>query len=95
MHLIEENAARLALDAAMEKWSGADAAWQAATWAILHDPLSGIPVTESGRTRSYTYEGARSIKQPTVTILYEFRGDETVIHDANFREASYAQAGRA
>lgn len=95
MHLIEEEAARKALDDAELIWEGAYSAWEAATWVVIHDPLVGVKVTESGRTRAFTYEGARSIKQPTVTILYETRGDTTVIHDAIFKEAPYAQAGRA
>jgi len=95
VHLIEEEAARRALDEAESRWEGAYSAWEAATWTVMRDPLAGKSVTESGKTRAFTYEGARSIKQPSVTILYENRGDTTVIHDAFFKEAPYFQAGRA
>jgi hypothetical protein len=95
VHIVEEDAARKSLDEAETKWAGALDAWEAATWVLVHDPTVGVPVTESGKTRSFTYEGARSIKQPTITLLYEIRGDTTVIHDAFFKEAPFGQVGRA
>jgi hypothetical protein len=95
VHFIEEEAARRAFDAAVLKWEGAHVAWEAITWAILHDPTVGKAVTESGKTRLFTYDGARSIKQPTITIIYGLRHGETVIHEARFTEAPFAQAGRA
>lgn len=95
MHIVEENAARKALDDALLKWDGAETAWEAATWIVLHDTEVGRAVTESGKTRSYTYEGARSIKQPTITLLYELRDGVMHIHDAIFKEAPYGQVGRA
>jgi hypothetical protein len=54
VHLIEEDAARMALDEAALKWEGASLAWEAATWIVLHDPLVGSSVTESGKTRAFT-----------------------------------------
>jgi hypothetical protein len=54
-----------------------------------------MPVTESGATRSFTLDGARSIGLPTVTVLYEIRLFEIVVHDALFEDAKFAQAGRA
>lgn len=95
MHLVEEDAARCALDEAALKWEGTGTAWEQATWVVLHDPMIGRPVTESGKTSSFTYDGARSIKQPTITLLCEVRGDTTVIHDARFNEASFGPVGDA
>ena len=95
MHLIEEDAARRALDEAELKWEGVSVAWEAITWAVAHDPEVGKRITESGKTRLFTYDGARSIKQPTITIVYELREGETVIHEARFTEAPHAYAGRA
>lgn len=95
MHLIEEPTAQTALDEASLKWDQAYQAWECATWAVLHDHTLGWAVTTSGKTRSFTFDGARSLDMPTVTILYEIRGDEIVIHDALFEEAKYGQAGRA
>jgi hypothetical protein len=72
-------------------------AWEAATWTIAHDERAGFPVTESGRTRSHTYEGARSIDMPTVTLLYEIPENDShplIIHDALFTDARYGQVGR-
>jgi hypothetical protein len=95
--LREENAAQRSLDAAVDRWARAMDAWEAATWAIAHDPTAGDPVTESGRTRSHTFEGARSIDMPTVTLIYEVpenSSDYLIIHDALFTDSRYGQAGR-
>jgi hypothetical protein len=51
-------------------------------------------VTESGRSRSFTFEGARSIDMPTVTVLYEITDASIIIHDALFVAAKYDPAGR-
>jgi hypothetical protein len=68
-------------------------AWEAATWIIARDPNAGVPVTESGLTRAYTFEGARSIDLPTVTLLYEMQVETIVIHDALFSDSRQGQAG--
>jgi hypothetical protein len=69
-------------------------AWEAATWIIARDPTAGDPVTESGITRAYTFEGARSIDLPTLTLLYEVQAETIVIHDALFADSRHGQAGR-
>ena len=56
---------------------------------------AGIALTESGATRSFTLDGARSIGLPTVTVIYEICPFEVVVHDALFADAKFAQAGRA
>lgn len=90
----EEDAARRSLDAASERWSRAIEAWEAATWTIARDPEAGEAVTESGKTRAYTFEGARSIDMPTITLLYETEPDYIIVHDALFTDAKHGQAGR-
>jgi hypothetical protein len=75
VHIVEENAARKALDDAEAKWAGAYDAWEAATWVVMHDPFVGIPVTESGKTRSYTYEGAAANNNYFVRIARRYNGD--------------------
>jgi hypothetical protein len=69
-------------------------AWEAATWIIAHDPKAGKPLTESGKSRAYSFEGARSIDMPSVTLLYEIATDYVVIHDALFAESIHGQTGR-
>ena len=54
-----------------------------------------MAVTESGATRSFTLEGARSIGLPTVTVLYEIQLFQVIVHDARFADAKFAVAGRA
>jgi hypothetical protein len=64
-------------------------------WAIARDPTLGIPITDSGNTRSFTFEGARSIDLPTVIVLYEVTPIAIVIRDAKFVDAKSRQAGNA
>jgi hypothetical protein len=91
----EADAATRSLDSALERWSRAMDAWEAATWAIAHDPESGEPVTESGQTRAYSFEGARSIDLPSVTLVYEIEDDNhLIVHDALFMDSQHGQAGR-
>jgi hypothetical protein len=95
VHLIEEAAARIALDKARNKWRRTDDAWDAATWVVLRDPEYGIALNEAGSIRSFTYVGAKSIDMPDVTIIYEVRNDTTIILDALFKDATYTQSGTA
>jgi hypothetical protein len=96
LHLIEDPEAQLALDEAVEWWSGTRVAWEAATWVVLRDPQVGMPLTEDGTIRVFTYEGARSIHQPTITVVYEVTGKhEVTIRRARFTEPKYGQAGKA
>lgn len=92
--LIEERGAELAVNAALDKWPRAEDAWEAVTWVICRDPDIGIPLTESGLTRSFTLQGARSIGLPTVTVVYE-KNIALIVHDALFEEPPYGQVGRA
>jgi hypothetical protein len=93
--IVEEPRVSVAIDDAKQRWSRARDAWETITWTLAHDPQVGKPVTESGLTRSFTIDGARSIDMPTVTVLYAISRFELTIHDALFEDAKYAQAGRA
>ncbi|PZV37481.1 hypothetical protein B5V02_14370 [Mesorhizobium kowhaii] len=96
MHIVEDPEAQFALDDAVEKWAGTPTAWEAVTWVLMRDQDLGTALTEDGKIRVFTYEGAKSIKQPTITVVYEVVGKhEIVIRNARFTEPSYAQAGRA
>lgn len=91
----EESAAQAAYDNAVKRWSRADDAWQMVTWVVVRDPLLGRPVTESGQTRAFTFDGARSIDMPDVTLLYQVTDMLVVIHDALFKDSTHGQAGHA
>lgn len=93
MHLIEEDDARRAYGAACLKWKNADRAWDTITYVVLHDQYAGTPLSESGGIRALSLEGARSIDMPTLTIVYERRGDTTIIHNAVFKNASSYKHG--
>ena len=72
------------VDFAAERWERGQDAWDAVVWALARDPGVGMPVTNSGRTRSFTLEGAKSIRLPTVTVLYVYDGDVITVFDVNF-----------
>jgi hypothetical protein len=93
--VVEQPRVSRAIDDAKNHWIRAGDAWEAATWAIIHDPEGGRPITESGATRSVTLEGARSIGMPTVTVLFEIRLFDIIVRDAFFEDARFSQTGRA
>lgn len=96
MHSIrEEPAAESAVNDAHARWPRAEDAWEAVTWVLAHDPEVGQPLGESGRLRAFTFEGARSVGMPTVTVVYECLPALVVVHDARFVDAGHANAGRA
>jgi hypothetical protein len=88
-------AARQAIDSAYDLWDDAERAWIAIEWAMVRDPHVGVPLTESGNIRAFLYDGARSIKQPDVEVIYEIRLNEIIVHSAVFADAKANQAGRA
>jgi hypothetical protein len=93
--IIEDSRVSRAIDDAKMRWPRAEDAWEAITWVIVRDPLIGIAVTESGNVRSFTFDGAKSIGLPTVTVVYETQHLVIVVQDALFQEPRFAQAGRA
>jgi hypothetical protein len=82
--VVEEPRVSVAIDDAKQRWRRAQDAWETITWTLVHDPEVGKPMTESGLTRSFTIDGARSIDLPTVTVLYTISRFELTIHDVRF-----------
>jgi len=93
--VVEQPRVSRAIDDAKQRWPRARDAWETVSWTLSHDPQAGKPLTESGMTRAFTLDGARSIGMPTVTVLYEISRYEITVHDAKFEDARFAQAGRA
>jgi len=93
--IVEEPRVSVAIDDAKRRWRRTQDAWETITWTLAHHPEAGMPLTESGATRSFTIDGARSIDMPTVTVLYTISRLELTIQDAKFEGAKFAQAGRA
>jgi hypothetical protein len=93
--VIEDSRVSRAIDDAKDRWPRAEDAWEAISWVIARDPEIGRALTESGNIRSFTFEGAKSIGMPTVTVLYEIQHLAIVVHDALFQEPAFTQAGRA
>jgi hypothetical protein len=94
--VVEQPRVSQSVDAAEDRWPRVREAWDTVLWVLARDPEgAGSPLSESGATRSFTLDGARSIGLPTVTVLYEIRLLEVVLHDARFADAKFAVAGRA
>jgi hypothetical protein len=93
--VIEDSRVSSAVDDAKMRWPRAEDAWEAVVWVLARDPLIGKAITESGRVRSFTFDGARSIGLPTVTVMYEFQHIVVVVRDALFKESKFTRAGRA
>lgn len=64
-------------------------------WVLARDPDVGVPLTEGGNIRAFLYDGARSIKQPDVEIIYQIQLNEIIVHSAVFTDAKAERAGRA
>ena len=85
-----------AIDAAGEKWAGAEDVWNAMEWTLARDPTVGAPLNEPGTVRTYMIQGAKSVGWPTATAIYKIESEDViVIEDAQFEEAGIYQAGHA
>jgi hypothetical protein len=93
--VVLDSAVRDALDSAEDKWGDTERAWMAIEWALVRDPLAGRPLTEKGNIRGFEYDGARSIGQPDIEVIYEITLHEIIVRDAVFSDAKASQAGRA
>ena len=92
----EEPAAERVVNAAYQRWSRADEAWEPVTWALARDAYGAGPsLTDSGRTRLMTFGGARSIDMPSVRAVYVVEPDKVVVHEAEFTAAKHAYAANA
>ncbi len=84
--LIEEECVRLAVNEAEGRWARADVSWETATFVIANDPEEGMALTESGKTRSFTFQGSVSIGMPSLTVIYEDQDPFLIIHEVKFWE---------
>lgn len=91
----ESPAVQEAADYAIEQWSRAEDAWEAVKWALARDPTLGDPLSEGGRARSFTFEGATALDMPTIVTLYEFDDAYVTILSARFEHARSTLAGHA
>ena len=91
----EEPEAQRAVDDACDRWPRADEAWEAMTWVLARDPEFGTALDESGRIRSLTLEGARSIGLPTLIVRYRVDAHVVVVERARFSDGKCMQAGRS
>lgn len=73
----EAPSAQDAIDDAREKWPRVDEAWEAIFWVLARDPTVGVPLTEFGQLRAFTFEGRFIYEIPTIVVIYEF--DQEVI----------------
>ncbi len=90
--IVEQDAVRRALNNADDDWDRANDAWEAATWVMAHDPGVGAAVTESGKTRSFVFQGSISNGMPSLTVLYEDQDPYLIVHEVEFwRPTKYEQ----
>jgi len=83
----QEPSVQNVVDDACERWERAAEAWDALIWVLARDRKVGIPISEGGRINALKYQGARSIKMPTIIALYEVQPGLIVIRSARFEEA--------
>ena len=93
--MVLDTAARLSVDSAYERWDDAERAWEAVEWVLARDPLVGVPLSEKGNVRGFVYDGAKSIRQPDIDVIYEITDNEIIVRSAEFTDAKFSQAGRA
>jgi len=92
--VILESDAQQAVDSACDEWEDAERAWMAIEWALARDPHVGVPLTEGGNVRGLLYDGARSIDQPDVQVIYEIQQNAIIVRSAVFNDAKARFAGR-
>ena len=68
--------------------------WRAIEWALARDPAVGVPLTEQGNVRGLLYDGAQSIGQPDVEVIYEIQQDAIIVRSAIFRNPKASFAGK-
>jgi hypothetical protein len=93
--VVLESVVQRAVDSACDRWSDAERAWIAIEWVLVRDPHIGVPLTEGGDIRGFLYDGAQSIGQPDVEVIYEIQQDVIIVQSAVFRDAKASFAGSA
>lgn len=92
--VFEEKGVEKAVNAAYDQWPRAEDAWETVKDVVVRDPMgAGEAVTESGKTRSFTFDGASSIGLPSISVVYVVEDHNVVIRDVKFYEASYGVTG--
>jgi hypothetical protein len=92
--VILEPVAQQAFDSACDNWEDAERAWMAIEWALARDPHVGVSLTEGGNVRGLLYDGAQSIGQPDVEVIYEIQQNANIVRAAMFKDAKTRFAGR-
>jgi hypothetical protein len=90
----EDPEAAAAADDAFDKWARAEEAWDSVKWVLARDPSVGMPLTEGGRLRAFTYVGGWAYDMPTIVVLYEVDAHYVTIKSAKF-ETAVSPAGKA
>ena len=60
------------IEDAKREWTRLDDAWEMIEWVLMRDPTVGVPQTESGKARSFVFDGSVAHEMPTIQILYIF-----------------------
>jgi hypothetical protein len=95
--VVLDDLARQSLDHICELWEGGETAWRAIEWVVAHDPLVGrrLSEVELAELRAFQYDGARSIKQPDLYVIYEVLDHQIVVKVIGYDDPKAASAGRA
>lgn len=93
LDVCEEDAVRLAVNAALSKWPRAEDAWGMVIWVLARDRLAGDPL--NGPLRSFVFPGARSIGMPSIDVIFVVEAERVVIKDVSFYDSPHAKAGHA
>jgi hypothetical protein len=78
----------------MLNWNDADRAWQAVEWCLARDSRIGVPLNEAGMLRAFVYDGAVSIGQPDIEVIYEILANAIIVQSVVFSKAKATHAGR-
>jgi hypothetical protein len=92
--VVLESVVQQAVDSACDKWEDAERTWIAIEWTLARDPHVGVALTEAGNVRGLLYDGARSIGQPDVEVIYEIQQDAIIVRGAIFKDAKASFAGK-
>jgi hypothetical protein len=93
--VVLDEVARVTLDSAALTWKDTERAWEAIEWCLSHDPYIGVPLTEGGSLRAFVYDGAKSLDQPDIEVIYEFHDNSVTVKNLVFSNAKATHAGRA
>jgi hypothetical protein len=93
--VVLESVSQKAVDCACNTWEDAERAWVAIEWTLAHDPAVGVPLSEQGNVRGFLYDGAQSIGQPDIEVIYEIQPDAIIVRSAEFKNPKASFAGRA